>query len=48
LSRPAGTDLRAELAQLSEVSTGYFRSEEAREGILAFREKRPARWVPGT
>ncbi|WP_329103352.1 enoyl-CoA hydratase-related protein [Micromonospora sp. NBC_01699] len=47
LSRPAGADLRAELARLGALSTGYFRSEEGREGILAFREKRPARWVPG-
>lgn len=47
LRRPPATDLRAELAELSALSTGYFLSEEGREGILAFREKRPARWVPG-
>jgi methylglutaconyl-CoA hydratase len=46
LHRPAGGDLRAELAELSEMSTGYFLSEEGREGVAAFREKRPARWVP--
>ncbi|HEY0698597.1 MAG TPA: enoyl-CoA hydratase family protein [Micromonospora sp.] len=44
---PAG-DLRGQLAELSELSTRYFLSEEGREGVLAFREKRPARWVPGT
>ncbi|MGW4461461.1 enoyl-CoA hydratase family protein [Micromonospora sp. NBC_01796] len=47
LRRPAATDLRAELAELGALSTRYFLSEEGREGILAFREKRPARWVPG-
>ncbi|RKR87730.1 methylglutaconyl-CoA hydratase [Micromonospora pisi] len=47
LRRPAGTDLRADVAELGAISTGYFLSEEGREGILAFREKRPARWVPG-
>ncbi|MFI6763210.1 enoyl-CoA hydratase family protein [Micromonospora sp. NPDC050417] len=47
LRRPAGTDLRADVAELGAISTGYFLSEEGREGIAAFREKRPARWVPG-
>lgn len=46
LRRPPATDLRAEIADLSTLSTGYFLSEEGREGVLAFREKRPARWVP--
>ncbi|MBO4210713.1 enoyl-CoA hydratase-related protein [Micromonospora echinofusca] len=48
LRRPAATDLRAGLAELSALSTRYFLSEEGREGVLAFREKRPARWVPTT
>lgn len=48
LRRAADPDLRAELAGLSALSTGYFLSEEGREGVLAFREKRPARWVPAT
>jgi methylglutaconyl-CoA hydratase len=46
LRRPANPDLRDELAELSTLSTGYFLSEEGREGVSAFREKRPARWVP--
>ncbi|MEH1100665.1 enoyl-CoA hydratase-related protein [Micromonospora sp. CPCC 205561] len=46
LRRPPATDLRTEIAGLSTLSTGYFLSEEGREGVLAFREKRPARWVP--
>ncbi|ASW56262.1 enoyl-CoA hydratase-related protein [Plantactinospora sp. KBS50] len=45
LRRPAGADLRTELAELSALSTGYFHSEEGREGVLAFREKRSPRWV---
>ena len=32
---------------LLELSARYFASEEGQEGIAAFREKRPARWVPG-
>ncbi|MFB9235911.1 enoyl-CoA hydratase-related protein [Plantactinospora siamensis] len=47
LRRPAPGDLRNELAELSALSTRYFLSDEGREGVLAFREKRPARWVPG-
>jgi methylglutaconyl-CoA hydratase len=33
---------------LLELSARYFASEEGQEGIAAFREKRPARWVPAT
>jgi methylglutaconyl-CoA hydratase len=46
LRRPIPTDLRGELAELSALSTGYFLSEEGREGVLAFREKRNAAWAP--
>jgi methylglutaconyl-CoA hydratase len=42
---PAGS-IRADLAELSERSAGYFRSAEGREGVAAFREKRPASWIP--
>src|SRR5690349_3499837 len=45
--RPAET-VRADLAELSARSAGYFRSTEGREGVAAFREKRPAAWVPVT
>jgi methylglutaconyl-CoA hydratase len=45
--RPAET-VRADLAELSERSAGYFRSAEGREGVDAFRGKRPASWVPVT
>ena len=33
---------------LLELSARYFASEEGQEGIAAFRERRPARWVPTT
>jgi methylglutaconyl-CoA hydratase len=32
--------------ELQELSARFFASEEGQEGIAAFREKRPARWVP--
>ncbi|MGC4808565.1 enoyl-CoA hydratase-related protein [Micromonospora sp. DT233] len=48
LRRPQASDLRAEIAELAELSTGYFLSAEGREGVLAFREKRDASWVPPT
>ncbi|PZG12666.1 enoyl-CoA hydratase, partial [Micromonospora craterilacus] len=45
LRRPAATDLRADLAELATVSTRYFLSDDGVEGVAAFREKRPPRWV---
>jgi methylglutaconyl-CoA hydratase len=45
--RPADS-VRAELADLSARSAGYFKSAEGREGVAAFREKRPAAWIPVT
>jgi methylglutaconyl-CoA hydratase len=41
-ARQAGLDFDP----LLELSARYFASEEGQEGIAAFREKRPARWVP--
>jgi methylglutaconyl-CoA hydratase len=35
-----------EFDPLLELSARYFASDEGQEGIAAFREKRPARWVP--
>ncbi|HWH01352.1 MAG TPA: enoyl-CoA hydratase, partial [Pilimelia sp.] len=46
LHRTARPTLREELAELSALSLEYFGSAEGREGVAAFREKRPARWVP--
>jgi methylglutaconyl-CoA hydratase len=46
LLRPPAATFRAGLADLSTLSTRYFLSDEGREGVLAFREKRPPRWAP--
>ena len=48
LRRTPSGPIRAELAELSTRSAGYFRSAEGREGVAAFREKRAATWVPAT
>ena len=48
LRRTPVAPIRADLAELSERSAGYFRSAEGVEGVTAFREKRPASWVPAT
>ncbi|WP_216592930.1 enoyl-CoA hydratase-related protein [Verrucosispora sioxanthis] len=45
LRRPPAVDLRAELAELAELSTAYFLSADGVEGVTAFREKRAPRWV---
>ncbi|MGI5215633.1 enoyl-CoA hydratase-related protein [Plantactinospora sp. CA-290183] len=47
LRRPPAAGFRADLAELTELSVRYFHSEEGREGVAAFREKRPPRWVSG-
>jgi methylglutaconyl-CoA hydratase len=49
LRRVPEENLRAETAAMSELSTAYFRSAEAAEGMLAFREKRDPSWggAPG-
>jgi methylglutaconyl-CoA hydratase len=46
LRRPPATTFRDEVAALSELSVGYFLSDEGREGVLAYRQKRDAAWVP--
>lgn len=46
LRRPRATTLRDEVAELAALSTGYFLSDEGREGVLAFREKRSPNWLP--
>jgi len=38
--------IAAELARMQSLSAGFFASEEGQEGIRAFTDKRPARWVP--
>ncbi|HZE37818.1 MAG TPA: enoyl-CoA hydratase-related protein [Stackebrandtia sp.] len=45
LLRRGDADIRAELAELSKTSAEFFLSEEGREGVAAFAEKRDASWV---
>jgi methylglutaconyl-CoA hydratase len=35
-----------DFAELLEMSARFFASDEGQEGIRAFGEKRPPRWVP--
>jgi methylglutaconyl-CoA hydratase len=46
LRRTPAATIREEVAELTTLSTGYFLSEEGREGVRAFREKRSPSWVP--
>jgi methylglutaconyl-CoA hydratase len=46
LRRPAPESLQAELDDLTALSVRYFTSDEGREGIASFREKRDPSWVP--
>lgn len=45
LKRSGG--IRAELDQLSKISAEFFLSEEGREGVAAFAEKRDPKWMTG-
>jgi alkaline phosphatase D len=48
--RPVGPEMamhrRLAFGDLLDLSARFFAGEEGQEGIAAFREKRPARWVP--
>lgn len=46
LRRTRAAAIGDDLAELGARSSGYFKSAEGREGVAAFREKRPASWVP--
>lgn len=46
LHRVPAAGFEEEISALSELSVSYFRSAEAAEGMSAFLEKRPPRWVP--
>jgi methylglutaconyl-CoA hydratase len=48
LRAPRTGPLEQQFAGLTELSARFFASPEGQEGIAAFREKRPARWVPTT
>ncbi|MEV4619780.1 enoyl-CoA hydratase family protein [Asanoa sp. NPDC049573] len=46
LVRASLPSVREDAAELAARSIGYFLSEEGREGVAAFREKRDPSWVP--
>ncbi|MCC5948657.1 MAG: enoyl-CoA hydratase/isomerase family protein [Nitriliruptoraceae bacterium] len=46
LLRARGDDMDAEFDRMLALSARHFASEEGQEGIAAFVQKRPARWVP--
>ncbi|CAM3427915.1 enoyl-CoA hydratase-related protein [Stackebrandtia soli] len=46
LLRRGEEDLRGELAALATTSAGFFLSDEGREGVAAFAEKRDPSWIP--
>jgi methylglutaconyl-CoA hydratase len=46
LRNPPHGPLAERFALLTEMSARHFAGEEGREGMSAFAEKRPARWVP--
>jgi methylglutaconyl-CoA hydratase len=46
LRRTSAGSMADDFAQLTELSAGFFASPEGQEGIAAFREKRPPKWVP--
>jgi methylglutaconyl-CoA hydratase len=46
LARAPLASVRDDAAELGARSVGYFLSEEGREGVAAFREKRDPVWIP--
>ena len=48
LRRDRPVTLRDDIRVLTEMSVGYFGSDEGREGMAAFREKRDPSWLPRT
>jgi methylglutaconyl-CoA hydratase len=46
LRRPPAVTFGDDVAALTELSVSYFGSDEGREGVAAFRDKRLASWVP--
>ena len=47
LNRPLVHRIDEQGAELVALSARLFASDEAREGMTAFRERRPPAWVPG-
>lgn len=46
LRRARAADLADDFAGMLELSAGFFAADEGQEGIRAFAEKRPPKWVP--
>jgi methylglutaconyl-CoA hydratase len=46
LRRARAADLSDDFADMLELSAGFFAGEEGQEGIAAFAQKRPPKWVP--
>jgi len=46
LRRPAAASMDEDFAAMLELSARHFAGEEGQEGMAAFAEKRPPRWVP--
>ncbi|MGI8625719.1 MAG: enoyl-CoA hydratase-related protein [Geodermatophilaceae bacterium] len=46
LRRTPGVGMDEDFAELLAISAEFFASDEGQEGIRAFAEKRPPRWVP--
>ncbi|HZN75401.1 MAG TPA: enoyl-CoA hydratase-related protein [Micromonosporaceae bacterium] len=46
LRRRRAATVREDVTALTELSVGFFLSEEGREGVTAYREKRDPYWVP--
>jgi methylglutaconyl-CoA hydratase len=46
LRAPRPASMADDLAEMSALSARYFGSDEGREGMAAFLEKRPPSWVP--
>jgi methylglutaconyl-CoA hydratase len=43
---PTDRPMRERIGQLTDVSVGFFTSQEGREGVRAFTEKRNPSWMP--
>ena len=46
LRRARAADLSNDFADMLELSAGFFAGAEGQEGIAAFAQKRPPKWVP--
>jgi methylglutaconyl-CoA hydratase len=46
LRRARAADLSDDFADMLELSAGFFAGAEGQEGIAAFAQKRPPKWVP--